>query len=130
MLTSTERVVLSATIRRVNYYREQNFDKYVILEYVDSAIIKVRGNCSDELLRCLFDVRQQVVLGKEIQKEMENSMKEENIRDNYETIDTVKQRDLLETTRNIGRLLTEEEFDEIMMVYKKVIDRLWKEMEK
>ena len=57
-------------------------------------------------------------------------MKEENIRDNYETIDTVKQRDLLETTRNIGRLLTEEEFNEIMMVYKKVIDRLWKEMEK
>ena len=71
MLTSTERVVLSATVRRVNYYREQNFDKYVILEYVDSAIGKVRGNCSDELLRCLFDVRQQVVLGKEIQKEME-----------------------------------------------------------
>ena len=129
-MTSTERVVLSATVRRVNYYREQNFDKYVILEYVDSAIIKVRGNCSDELLRCLFDVRQQVVLGKEIQKEMENSMKEENIRDNYETIDTVKQRDLLETTRNLGRLLTEEEFDEIMMVYKKVIDRLWKGMEK
>ena len=57
-------------------------------------------------------------------------MKEENIRVNYETIDIVEQRDLLETTRNLGRLLTEEEFDEIMMVYKKVIDRLWKEMEK
>ena len=42
----------------------------------------------------------------------------------YETIDTVKQRDLLETTRNLGRLLTEEEFKEIMIVYKKVIDRL------
>ena len=41
----------------------------------------------------------------------------------YETIDTVKQRDLLEITRNIGRLLTEEEFNEIMMIYKKVIDR-------
>ena len=45
----------------------------------------------------------------------------------YETIDTVKQRDLLETTRNIGRWLTEEEFSEIMMVYKKVIDRHWNE---
>ena len=43
----------------------------------------------------------------------------------YETIDTVKQRDLLEITRNIGRLLTEEEFNEIMMIYKKVIDRSW-----
>ena len=42
----------------------------------------------------------------------------------YETIDTVKLRDLLETTRNIGRLLTEEEFNEIIMVYKKVVDRL------
>ena len=46
----------------------------------------------------------------------------------YETIDTVKQRDLLETTRNIGILLTEEEFNEIMMVYKKVIDRKWNEL--
>ena len=43
----------------------------------------------------------------------------------YETIDTVKQRVLLQTTRNIGRLLTEEEFNEIMMIYKKVIDRSW-----
>ena len=57
-------------------------------------------------------------------------MKEENIRVNYKTIDIVKQRDLLETTRNLGRLLTKEEFGEIMMVYKKVIDRLWNELEK
>ena len=57
-------------------------------------------------------------------------MKEENIRVNYETIDIVEQRGLLETTRNLGRLLTEEEFDEIMMVYKKVIDRLWNELAK
>ena len=57
-------------------------------------------------------------------------MKEENIRVNYETIDIVEQRDLLETTRNLGRLLTEEEFEEIMMVYKKGIDRQWNELEK
>ena len=44
---------------------------------------------------------------------------------NYETIDTVKQRYLLETTRNLTRFLTEEEFKEILIVYKKVIDRLW-----
>ena len=48
---------------------------------------------------------------------------------NNETIDTVKQRDLIETTRNFGRLLTEEEYNEIMMIYKKAIDRLWKEIE-
>ena len=41
----------------------------------------------------------------------------------YETIDTVKLRVLLETTRDLGRLLTEEEFNEIMIIYKKVIDR-------
>ena len=45
----------------------------------------------------------------------------------YETIDIVKLRDLLETTRKIGRLLTEEEFNEIKMIYKKVIDRIWNE---
>ena len=42
----------------------------------------------------------------------------------YETLDIVKLRDLIETTRNIGRFLTEEEFNEIIMIYKKVIDRL------
>ena len=47
----------------------------------------------------------------------------------YETIDTVKYRDLLETTRNIGRLLTVKEFNEIIMIYKKVIDRHWNEIE-
>ena len=57
-------------------------------------------------------------------------MKEENIRVNYKTIDIVEQRGLLEITRDLGRLLTKEEFDEIMMVYKKVIDRLWNEIEK
>ena len=57
-------------------------------------------------------------------------MKEENIRVNYKTIDIVEQRGLLEITRDLGRLLTEEEFDEIMMVYKKVTDRLLAEVEK
>ena len=47
----------------------------------------------------------------------------------YETIDIVKLRDLLEITRNIGRLLTDEEFNEIMMVFKKVIDRHWNEID-
>ena len=45
----------------------------------------------------------------------------------YETIDTVKQRVLLQTTRNIGRLLTVKEFNEIMIIYKKVIDRVCNE---
>ena len=57
-------------------------------------------------------------------------MKEENKKVNYITIDIVEQRGLLEITRDLGRLLTEEEFDEIMMVYKKVTDRLLAEVEK
>ena len=57
-------------------------------------------------------------------------MKEENTTVNYKTIDIVKQRGLLEITRDLGRLLTEEEFNEIMMVYKKVTDRLLTEAEK
>ena len=57
-------------------------------------------------------------------------MKEENIRVNYKTIDIVKQRGLLEITRSLGRLLTEEEFNEIMMIYKRVTDRLLAEVEK
>ena len=42
----------------------------------------------------------------------------------YETIDIVKQRDLLETTRNIGRFLTEEEFNAVIIFYKKVLGRV------
>ena len=48
---------------------------------------------------------------------------------NYETIGSSKQRDLIETTINVGRLITEEEFNEIMMIYKKVIDRLWDKLD-
>ena len=51
-------------------------------------------------------------------------MKEENIIVNYETINIEKQRVLIVYARNLGRLLTEEEFNEIIMVYKKVVDRL------
>ena len=57
-------------------------------------------------------------------------MKEENITVNYKTIDIVEQRGLLEITRDLGRLLTKEEFDEIMMIYKRVTDRLLTEAEK
>ena len=57
-------------------------------------------------------------------------MKEENISVNYKTIDIVEQRGLLEITRDLGRLLTKEEFNEIMMIYKRVTDRLLTEAEK
>ena len=57
-------------------------------------------------------------------------MKEENIRVNYKTIGVVEQRGLLEITRDLRKLLTKEEFNEIMMIYKRVTDRLLTEAEK
>ena len=55
-------------------------EKYVtdtreeIISFLDKFIVNmVLIGYSDELLRCLFDVRQAVVLGKEIQKEMEET---------------------------------------------------------
>ena len=57
-------------------------------------------------------------------------MKRKNTTVNYKTIDIVKQRGLLEITRDLGRLLTEEESNEIMMIYKRVTDRLLTEAEK
>ena len=57
-------------------------------------------------------------------------MKEENTIVNYETIGVVEQRSLLEFTRDLGRMLTKEEFNEIMMIYKRVIDKLLTEAEK
>ena len=57
-------------------------------------------------------------------------MKEENTIVNHKTISVVEQRGLLEITRDLGRLLTKEEFNEIMMIYKRVTDRLLTEAEK
>ena len=66
-MTSTEYVFLNSIKRRVKYFQKNNFDKYVILEYIDSGIDKVREiNCCDDVLRCLFDIRQKVLLGKNI----------------------------------------------------------------
>lgn len=57
-------------------------------------------------------------------------MKEENVKINYETIGVVEQRNLIEAARDLGRAMTEEEYISIMLVYKKVIDRLTIEAEK
>lgn len=65
-MTSTEKVIYNSTVTRVKYFQKNKFDKYVILDYVDGMIKKVREKESDELLRLLFDVRQHVVLGKEV----------------------------------------------------------------
>ena len=65
-MTSTEKLVLTLTAKIVNYYLQQRFDKYVILDYIEGVINKSRGKYSDELLRALFDLSQQIVMGKEV----------------------------------------------------------------
>ena len=65
-MTSLEKLVLTTTVERVNYYLQKSYDKYVILEYIDSIIEQSRTKYSDELLRVLFNLRQQFLLGKEI----------------------------------------------------------------
>ena len=65
-MTSLEKLVLTTTVERVNYYLQKSYDKYVILEYIDSIIEQSRTKYSDELLRVLFNLRQQFLLGKEV----------------------------------------------------------------
>lgn len=67
-MTKTENVIFRSTVSRVIYFQKNKFDKYVILDYVDGVINKAHKSsiCTDELLRLLFDVRQKVLLEKEV----------------------------------------------------------------
>ena len=57
---------LQATIEGVKYMQKMKFDKYVILNNLDSMIENLRINASNDFIKCLFDVRQKVVLDKDI----------------------------------------------------------------
>ena len=61
-----EKQALQATIERVKFMQEMNFDKYVILNNLDSLIENLRVNASNDFIKCLFDIRQNVLLDKEI----------------------------------------------------------------
>ena len=61
-----EKQRLQATIEGVKYMQKMKFDKYVILNNLDSIIENLRVNASNEFIRCLFDIRQNVLLDKEI----------------------------------------------------------------
>ena len=65
-MTSIENLVLTTTVKRVSYYLEQGFDKYVIDDYIDSIIRLSRIKYSEELLTHLIDIRQKVLLNKKI----------------------------------------------------------------
>ena len=54
------------TIETVKYMQKMKIDKYVILNNLDSIIEKLRNNASNDFISCLFDIRQKVILDKEI----------------------------------------------------------------
>ena len=61
-----EKQRLQGTIEGIKYMQKMNFDKYVILNNLDSLIENLRVNASNDFIKCLFDIRQKVVLDKEI----------------------------------------------------------------
>ena len=61
-----EKQRLQATIEGVKYMQKMKFDKYVILNNLDSLIENLRVNASNDFINYLFDIRQKVVLDKEI----------------------------------------------------------------
>ena len=61
-----ENQILQSTIEGIKYMQKMNFDKYVILNNLDSIIENLRVNASNDFINCLFDIRQKVVLDKEI----------------------------------------------------------------
>ena len=61
-----EKQKLQAVIMSIKYMQKMEFDKYVILNNLDSIIEKLRNNASNDFIKCLFDIRQNVLLDKEI----------------------------------------------------------------
>ena len=61
-----ENLNLQAIIGSIKYMQKMKFDKYVILNNLDSGIEKLRINASNDFINCIFDIRQKVVLDKEI----------------------------------------------------------------
>ena len=49
-----EKQALQATIEGVKYMQKMKFDKYVILNNLDSLIENLRVNASNDFIKCLF----------------------------------------------------------------------------
>ena len=65
-MRNCEKQRLQATIEGIKYMQKMKFDKYVILNNLDSMIENLRVNASNDFISCLFDIRQNVLLDKEI----------------------------------------------------------------
>ena len=61
-----ENLRIRETIIAIKYMQKMKFDKYVILNNLDSMIENLRVNASNDFISCLFDIRQKVLLDKEL----------------------------------------------------------------
>ena len=61
-----EKQRLQVIILAIKRMQKMEFDKYVILNILDERIENLRINASNDFINCLFDIRQKVVLDKEI----------------------------------------------------------------
>ena len=61
-----EKVKIQEIIKSIKYMQKMKFDKYVILNNLDSMIENLRVNASNDFISCIFDIRQNVLLDKEI----------------------------------------------------------------
>ena len=61
-----EKEKLYATIEALKFMQKMKFDKYKILKNLDNVIENLRINASNDFIKCLFDIRQNVLLDKEI----------------------------------------------------------------
>ena len=61
-----ENLRIRETIAALKFMKKMKFDKYVILNNLDSLIENLRINASNDFINYLFDIRQKVVLDKDI----------------------------------------------------------------
>ena len=66
IMRNYEKQRLQTIIVSIKSMQEMKFDKYVILNNLDGLIENLRVNASNDFISCLFEIRQKVVLDKEI----------------------------------------------------------------
>ena len=66
IMRNHEKQKLQGIIEAIKYMQKMEFGKYVILNNLDSLIEKLRVNASNDFINCLFDIRQKILLDKEI----------------------------------------------------------------
>ena len=61
-----EKQRLQAIIEAIKYMQKMEFGKYIILKNLDNVIEKLRVNASNDFINCIFEIRQKILLDKEI----------------------------------------------------------------